>query len=149
MKLLSCLSALLALALLTQCKTAPPPAPGDGAYRGAEIKAYRSGYHHGFMDGGNGLEEDHERYHDEYQTGTADVFSRGYRVGFEAGRQQQSHASAADQERARRVGYDAGRADSENSISPSYKHHRADYTTATETSYSQGYAQGYHDFRTQ
>ncbi|MEI6537613.1 MAG: hypothetical protein WCN98_19880 [Verrucomicrobiaceae bacterium] len=142
-------SALSAALLLSQCKTAPPPAPGDGAYRGAQVKAYRAGYHHGFMDGGNGLDENFERYHDEYQNETAEVFARGYHVGHEAGRQQQSKASTSDQDRAWRDGYDAGRADCENSLSPSFKRHRAEYSTATEASYSQGYTRGFHDFRSQ
>lgn len=149
MKLLPCLLALAVVALLSQCQTTPPPAPGDGAYRGAQVKAYRSGYHHGFMDGSNGLDENYERYHDEYKLETAEVFARGYHIGHTTGRQQQSKASTADQDRAWREGYDAGHADSENSLSPSYKRHRADYSTATEDSYSQGYARGFHDFRSQ
>ena len=143
------LFALAALMLLSQCQTGPPPAPGDGAYRGAQVKAYRAGYHHGFMDGSNGLDENFERYHDEYLAEMVLVFASGYRTGHESGRQQQSKATTTDQDRSWRDGYDAGRTDCENGLSPSFKRHRAEYSTATETSYSQGYTRGFHDFRSQ
>lgn len=149
MKPLTRIFALSAALLLSQCQSTPPPAPGDEAYSGAKAKTYRSGYHHGFMDGSSGRDENFERYHDEYPADMVLMFSSGYHNGHAAGRLQQTKASTADQERAWQDGYDAGRADSENSLSPNYKRHRAEYSTATETSYSQGYARGYHDFRSQ
>ena len=138
----------LCFALLLGHCTGPPPAPGDSAYRGKQTAAYRLGYHHGFMDGSNKLDDNFERYHDEYQPEGRDAFARGYQVGHEAGRHSAA-ANDADQDRAYQNGYDAGAADAANGARPEHRRYRAQFTTGSEPSFREGYEKGWHDAREQ
>lgn len=147
MTCLARLFALAALMLLSQC-TSPPPAPGDSAYRGKQTSAYRLGYHHGFMDGSNKVEDNFERYHDEYQPDVRDAFSKGYQTGHEAG-YLSTAVDAADQDRAYQYGYDAGQADSENGNRPDYRRYRRQFGTAAEFAFREGYEKGWEDARKQ
>jgi len=131
--------------LLGQC-TGPPPAPGDSAYRGRQVAAYRLGYHHGFMDGSNNLDDNFERYHDEFEPVGRDAFARGYQVGHEAGRRGAA-ADAADQDRAYQNGYDAGQADAMNGARPDPGRYRTQFTAGSEASFREGYEKGWHDAR--
>ena len=147
MKLLPRLLALAALALLCQC-TSPPPAPGDSAYHGKQAAAYRLGYHHGFMDGSNKLDDNFERYHDEYQPEGREAFARGYQVGLEAGRHSAT-ADAPDQDRVYQNGYDAGQADAENGTRPDYRRYRTQFSSGSEPSFREGYEKGWETARKQ
>lgn len=138
---------LICLLLLSQC-TSPPPAPGDSAYRGKQTAAYRLGYHHGFMDGSNKVDDNFERYHDEYQPADRDAFARGYQTGYEAGHHSAA-ADAADQDRAYQNGYDAGQADAENGARPDHRRYRIQFGTGSEPSFRQGYEKGWEDARKQ
>lgn len=147
MKHLPRLLVLLALALLSQC-AGPPPAPGDRAYHGKQSTAYRLGYHHGFMDGGNKAEDNFERHYGHFSAATRDSFARGYQVGYEAGRHGAA-ADTADQDRAFQLGYDAGLADAQNGAAPEHRRYRLQFTKETEPSFREGYAKGWHDGREQ
>ena len=142
------LLAIAALVLLSQCIGRPPPAPGDAAYHGKQTNAYRLGYHHGFMDGSNKLEDNFERHHDEYQPSTRDAFAKGYHLGHESGRHSAA-ADAADQDQAYQNGYDAGHADAQNGATPGHRRYRAQFTADTEPSFREGYEKGWHDGREQ
>lgn len=137
--------ALLALALLSQC-AGPPPAPGDRAFQGRQNTAYRLGYHHGFMDGSRKLEENFERYHDEYLPETRTAFSKGYQTGHQAGLHSAA-ADDADQDRAYQEGYDAGQADALNDAPPDHRRYRAQFSAASEPSFREGYERGWHEAR--
>ena len=145
MKYLPLLFILATAALLCQC-AGPPPAPGDKTFHGKQNTGYRVGYHHGFMDGSKKLEENFERYHDEYLPTTREAFARGYQIGHEAGRHSAA-ADAADQDTAYQNGYDAGAADAINGTRPDHRRYRSQFTTASEPSFREGYVKGWHDAR--
>jgi len=132
--------------LLGQCANGPPPAPGDNAYHGKESKAYRNGYHHGFMDGTKKLEPSFERYYNEYAPAMSSVFSRGYQTGYEAGRHN-APATPADEDRAFQNGHDAGQADSQNGMRPDPGRYRSQFSTGSEKAFREGYAKGFEDGR--
>jgi flagellar biosynthesis/type III secretory pathway protein FliH len=98
------------------------------------------------MDGSNNLDDNFERYHDEYEPEGRDAFARGYQTGHEAGRHSAA-ADAADQNRAHQNGYDAGQADAMNGAKPDPRRYRTQFTTATESSFREGYEKGWHDAR--
>ena len=135
----------LATLLLAACAS-PPPAPGDKAFHGKQNTAYRLGYHHGFMDGSKKLDDNFERYHDEYLAEGRDAFARGYQIGHEAGRHDAA-ADDADQDRAFQNGYDAGAADAVNSTRPDHTRYRSQFSTAAEPLFREGYEKGWHDAR--
>lgn len=137
--------AIAALTLLNQC-TSPPPAPGDSAYRGKQTAAYRLGYHHGFMDGSNKLDDNFERYHVEYQPENRDAFAKGYQTGHEAGLHGAA-ADAADQDRAYQFGYDSGHTDSVNGARPDHRRYRRQFGTDSEQLFREGYEKGWEDGR--
>jgi hypothetical protein len=141
---------LLALAalplLLGQCASGPPPAPGDSAYHGKQTTAYRNGYHHGYMDGANRLDPSFERYHEEYAAKLSNVFSEGYRAGYEAGRHN-APAAAGDEEQAFQNGRDAGHSDAQNALRPNPARYRDQYSAGSEKAFREGYAKGFEEER--
>lgn len=136
----------LAAALVLSHCSAPPRAPGDSVYRGGQATAYRLGYHHGFMDGSRKLDDNFERYHDEYRPEGRDVFARGYQLGHDAGRHSAA-ADATEEDRAFQDGYDAGQADAENGARPDHRRYRSQFSAGSEPAFREGYNKGYHDVR--
>lgn len=100
------------------------------------------------MDGSNKLDDNFERYHDEYLLESRDAFAKGYQTGHEAG-YRSSAADAADQDRAYQYGYDAGQTDAENGSRPDHRRHRRQFGTGAESSFREGYAKGWEDARKQ
>ena len=135
-----------AMAMISGCASKPPPAPGDKAFSGADALAYRRGYHHGFQDAKHRLDEDFERYHDEYKDVTAKVFEHGYTLGYEAGRGQAEVGEQAGDE-AFNQGFELGQSDNENALSPQYQRHQGVFTPATEGSFKRGYVLGFKEAR--
>jgi hypothetical protein len=137
---------LAACLLLSQCKSGPPPAPGDKAFHGGDAKAYRDGYHHGYSDGMEKLEPSFERYYPEYSAETKEVFHGGYRAGYDAGRHG-APATSGDEDRASQNGYDAGQSDAQNGLRPDPSRYRSQYSAGSEAAFREGYARGYRDAR--
>jgi hypothetical protein len=127
---------------LCHCTTRPPPAPGDAAFSGSHVTAYRSGYHHGFQDGKGRQEDDFERHFADYKTDTRGAFERGYYLGYEAG-QHEAVPATEDKDRTFNAGYEAGRSDFENGMKPSHQRYRARYTASTEEDFRKGYMAGF------
>lgn len=138
--------ALAACMLLAQCKSGPPPAPGDQSYHGRANAAYRNGYHHGFMDGTKKLEPNFERYHNEYTPSARELFGRAYQAGYEAGRHN-APASSGDEDRAFQNGRDAGQSDALNGVRPDPSRYRSQYSTGSEGAFRDGYAAGFEEGR--
>ncbi len=133
--------------LLSQC-AGPPPAPGDSVFHGKQASAYRLGYHHGFMDGTGKLDDNFERYHDEFRPEGREAFARGYQAGHESGRRGAA-ADDTDLDRAYQNGHDAGLADAENGAKPDYRRYRNQFNAGSAPSFRDGYEKGWEEARRQ